>query len=419
MRKVLSLFTVLSLLLSFTGCSKKTDTIDNQTTNSTSTTQTETTAESIHPGQITQVYAFDCALPEVEIKVDIYNDPKNGNQIPYHLYFPQNYDPERKYPLLLALHGAGEIGTNNESQMNNFKNLLNCNSDLLSQGFVLFPQSNTWWNLDYSADGDEGGTLGSVLHLMEEMQRTYSINKKRIYVTGLSMGGYATWDLLQNYGHLFAAGIPVCGGGDANNVESLLDIPIKIYHSKDDDTVPFSTSQNMYNAITAAGGKKTEFIELDGIGHEAWHYAYADREALCWLYNQAIMENDSGNYVYTPYFKVCAANGTTIVTEEDFETLYYTISYEGDKEQYTIEMLLTDEGRQKLDAAYDSGTHFTTYWLGQPMYSFSAGQATESNIFPIAGVFDETNVFGFHDTLTLIMDMRRRLVSKNQCFERK
>lgn len=418
MRKFLSAFTMLALLISLVGCSGTTDNTDKQTGNSTAT-QTETTAESTQTETITEVYSFDCTFPEVETKVDIYNDPKNGNQIPYRLYFPQNYDPDRKYPLLLALHGAGEIGSNNESQMNNFKNLFNYNADILAQGFVLFPQSNTWWNLDYSADGDEGGTLGSVLHLLEDIQKTYSINKKRIYVTGLSMGGYGTWSLLQDYGHLFAAGIPVCGGGDTDKVEALLEIPIKIYHSLDDDTVPFSTSQNMYNAITAAGGKKAEFIQLDGIGHEAWKYAYADRDALCWLYSQALMENASGNYIYTPYFKVCDDKGNILVTEEDFETLYYTISYEGEKEQYTIEMLTTDEGRQKLDRAYTSGTNFTVYWLDRQMYSFTRNYATESNIFQIAGVFDETNVFGFHDTLTQIMDMRRKLVSKNQCFERK
>lgn len=386
------------------------------------TTTTKNTAaddEPTYPEKVIKVYPFDTSFPNVKVKKDVYNDPKNGNSLPYHLYFPKDYDPQKKYPLLIALHGAGEIGSDNKSQLNNMKNLFNCNGDLLAQGFVLCPQSNAWWNLDYAEDGDEGGTLGSVLHLLEDLQDTYSIYKNRIYVTGLSMGGYATWDLLQDYGHLFAAGIPICGGGNASKATALKNIPIKIYHSLDDDTVHFNSSQKMYDAITAAGGKKVEFIQLDGIGHAAWDYAYADREAISWLYSQEKTENASGNYTYRPYFTVRNSNGDAIITEEDFDNLYYTISYEGDTLIYTVELLLNDAGMAKLNKAYAKKSTFAAYWLDQKMYTFTAQQTAETNIFTISRVFNDDTVFGFHDTLTMLYDMRRYLVYKNTCFKRK
>ena len=471
MRKYVSLLTALALFISMAGCSKATekpvsDTTDETTqtssvtdtqpdakttaqtemsatdttssapktqhnaksANKSSTTQkkkpttTKTTddeEEPSNPEKVIKVYSFDTSFPNVKIEKDVYIDPKNGNRIPYQLFFPENYDPEKKYPLLLALHGAGEIGSDNQSQLNNMKNLFNCNGDLLAQGFVLCPQSNAWWNLDYAEDSDEGGTLGSVLHLLEDLQKTYSIYRKRIYVTGLSMGGYATWDLLQDYGHLFAAGIPVCGGGDTSKAAALKDIPIKIYHSIDDDTVGFTASQRMYDAITAVGGKKVEFIQLDGIGHAAWDYAYADREAISWLYSQELMENASGNYTYQPYFSVCNSTGDTVLTEEDVDNLYYTISYEGDTLIYTVELLLNDAGQKKLNKAYSKKSTFTAYWLDQKMYSFKVDKASEVNVFTISRVFNDETVFGFHDTLTMLCDMRRYLVYKDTCFKRK
>lgn len=418
MKPYLSLLTITILLFSFTACSNETTT-PKSPLNVTTPNTLSTDDLPAQPAGITAVYDFDCSFPEVEVKTEIYQDPQNGNSLPYRLYFPENYTPTETYPILLVLHGAGEIGDDNQRQLQNTKNLFACNGDLLSQGFVLCPQSNTWWNLDYAEDGDEGGTLGSVLHLLTDIQSTYSCDKNRVYVTGLSMGGYATWDLLQDYGHLFAAGIPVCGGGNTDKAKTLVDIPIKIYHSQDDDTVGFYASQKMYEAIVAAGGNKAEFIQLDGIGHASWDYTYSDRAALCWLYAQHKTNNPSGAYTYLPYFKVCDDNGNTIVTEEDFDTLYYTISYEGDQEKYTMELLMTEEGRKKLDKAYTAKSTFTAYWLDQKMYSFTANQATESNIFSIAGVFTMENVFEFNDTLTTVMDMRRRLVTQNICFERK
>jgi len=261
--------------------------------------------------------------------------------------------------------------------------------------------------------------LGSVLHLLDEIKKTYSCDNNRIYVTGLSMGGYATWELLQDYGHLFAAGIPVCGKGDPAKASQLKNIPIKIYHSADDKTIPFWTSQEMYDAITAAGGKKVEFIQLDGMDHASWDYAYSDREGISWLYAQNKANNASGGYTYTPYFKVCDAKGNAIITEEDIDNLYCSIFYEGDKEQYSLRMMLTDAGRKKLDKAYAAKSTYTAYWLGQKMVTYTVRGLTQDNVFCIEKGLTQDSGFTIQDILTVQCAMRRYFVKRNTCFKRK
>lgn len=150
---------------------------------------------------------------------------------------PENYTSTKKYPVILFLHGAGEIGSDNEKHIENIKNILEYNYDLVSQAFVLCPQSSEWWDLDREYTGDQNGTLGSALHLLQAIQKSYSCDNNRIYVTGLSMGGYATWDLLEEYGDIFAAGIPVCGGGNSKKAYKLKDIPIRIYHRRWDGII--------------------------------------------------------------------------------------------------------------------------------------------------------------------------------------
>ena len=98
------------------------------------------------------------------------------------------------------MHGAGEIGVDNQSQLSNIDQMFKINGDFATQAIVICPQSNEWWNLDREMYGDRKGTLASAMNLLDEIQKTYSCDKNRIYVTGLSMGGYATWNLLEEYG---------------------------------------------------------------------------------------------------------------------------------------------------------------------------------------------------------------------------
>lgn len=147
--------------------------------------------------KITEVFPFKCEFQTPKFLKNVFYDSKNGNALPYRLVLPQNYDPAKKYPVILFLHGAGEIGTDNEKHLGNAMNMFSYNGDLVSQAFVVCPQSNEWWRLDRYMAGDAKGTLSSALNLLNELASNYSFDSDRMYVTGLSMGGYATWSLLE------------------------------------------------------------------------------------------------------------------------------------------------------------------------------------------------------------------------------
>ncbi|MBQ6818025.1 MAG: hypothetical protein IJP35_00265 [Clostridia bacterium] len=382
------------------------------TTSATKPTTKPTTAptddsdETNSVEKVTEIFDFTCDFPDTEVKIEVYNDPKNGKRLPYRLYMPANYDPSKKYPVLLVLHGAGEMGNNNSLQLHNVKKIFECNGDIVSQGFVLCPQTDEWWALGGS---QLTGKLGSVLHLLEEVQNTYSCDADRIYVTGLSMGGYATWDLLANYGHLFAAGMPVCGGNNQiGNAAAMKDIPLKIYHSKDDGTLPFSYSEDTYNAIVAAGGKMAEFIVLDGYNHNAWDYAYADRDAFSWLYAQKKSTYGIDSYEYVPYFTVRDSKGNVVISEEDVRMMYYIGGYdENEKYVITLNMMLTDSGLSKLEKAYTGKSNtFTVYWANEKLYTYTASGAPQSNIFAMVGIFNDETVTKFYETVNWILENR-------------
>jgi dienelactone hydrolase len=107
----------------------------------------------------------------------------------------------------------------------------------------------------------------------------------RVYVTGISMGGFATWETLIRYPEKFAAAIPVCGGGDVSHADRIKNIPIWAFHGANDSTVPVQCSRSMVEMIERAGGHP-RYTEYPGVGHNSWDCAYAEPELLSWLFSQ-------------------------------------------------------------------------------------------------------------------------------------
>ncbi|MBE6728878.1 MAG: hypothetical protein E7568_01435 [Ruminococcaceae bacterium] len=385
--------TVLLLwLLPDSGSNKKSKSPSRPVTASSSVTA----AVKERPEKIKEVFSFSGNLTSPAFRYETFHDSQNGNVIPYRLYVPVNYDSSKKYPIVLFLHGAGEIGSDNEKHVGNAKKMFMNNADLMCEAIVVCPQTYEWWNLDREYPGDQKGTLGSVLHLLTEIQKTYSCDRNRIYVTGLSMGGYATWNLLSEYGHIFAAGMPVCGGGDSSKGYELKDIPIRIYHSKDDPTVSFSGSERMYNAIIAAGGKKVKFIRLDGLGHNSWDYAYSDREGFCWMFAQNRTQNPTGTYESVPYFRVVDSNGKTVISEKNVQFVFSRVIF-GENNATTVDLVLSKTGENKLKTAYESNSskEFTVYWHTEKLYTFTVSGPPIDNTFSIAGIFDAESAKAF------------------------
>ncbi|MBO5358819.1 MAG: dienelactone hydrolase family protein [Clostridia bacterium] len=355
-------------------------------------TQSGISTTPTRPEKVTKVYNVNFDFDVNDPIKEVFYDSKNGNSLPYALYIPKDYSASKKYPVILFLHGAGELGNDNQKQLNNIRNMFTYNGDFISQCILICPQTSVWWNLDRQYTGDQGGTLGSALHLLEKIQKTYSCDKNRIYVTGLSMGGYATWDILESYGDIFAAGVPLCGGGNSGNGAAFVDIPIRIYHGTNDPTVSFNNSQNMFNAIKAAGGEKVSLYPLNGVGHDAWNPAYRDRDLFSWMFAQNKASNPSGKYDYIHYFRIVDSNGKTVISDDDLFYTDYTIDWDNDG-AVDIDVHLTEDGKNKLNKAYalSGGKAFTVYCATQKVYSFTATKQIKDDTFSISGVFNYEN----------------------------
>jgi predicted peptidase len=216
---------------------------------------------------------------------------KDGNSLPYRLLKPVNPQALERFPLIIFLHGSGERGSDNEAQLKHIKNLV---LDTDNRGrypcYVLAPQcpANELWaehNKDGSVKAQPTTSMGMVMQLVEQISKDFPIDASRIYITGVSMGGYGTWDLLARYPEKFAAGVPVCGGGDERTASKMKKIPIWAFHGALDDRVPARQSQKMIQAIQKAGGKPG-YTEYPDIKHDSWVQAYQEPHLLPWLFKQ-------------------------------------------------------------------------------------------------------------------------------------
>lgn len=202
--------------------------------------------------------------------------------LPYRLLLPDDYDEKESYPLILFLHGAGERGTDNETQMKNvFQKISNKNRGAILVAPQCDPDNQwvdtPWAEGAYSVDAvPESNELQAVMALLENIQENYSVDKTRIYATGLSMGAFGVWDLMIRHNDVFAAGVACCGGGDPSKGELLKDTPMFVFHGDADPTVPVEGSRDTVNAIKEAGGELVFYKEYPGYPHGIWDIAFEE-----------------------------------------------------------------------------------------------------------------------------------------------
>lgn len=214
--------------------------------------------------------------------------------LPYRLLKPENAEPGKTYPLVLFLHGAGERGTDNNKQIVYFaREFTKPENRQKYPCFVLCPQCPAecrWvevdWNLpSHTMPEKPSEPLNLAFELVDKLAAELPVDKSRIYVTGLSMGGYGTWDAIQRRPEFFAAAIPICGGGDAAEAPKLKNLPIWAFHGDKDTSVKPSRTTDMIEAIRKAGGTPKMTI-YPGVNHNSWDATYANPEVWAWLFAQ-------------------------------------------------------------------------------------------------------------------------------------
>ncbi len=233
---------------------------------------------------------------------------KGNDTLGYRILYPIKYDVNKKYPVILLLHGAGERGSDNDSQLIHGGSLFT-DPAIRSKypAFVIFPQcaANDFWakitwvkpteddakkdslgGLHYISEGPASVSLGLVENLIDSFAKTPQVNRKKIYVGGLSMGGMGTFEILWRKPHFFAAAFPICGGGDPAKVTLYAkNFPIWVFHGDSDPVVPVGNSRRMVNALKAAGAK-VKYSEYPGVNHGSWDNAFAEPTLLSWLFAQ-------------------------------------------------------------------------------------------------------------------------------------
>ncbi len=212
----------------------------------------------------------------------------------YGIYLPKDYSKKKKYPLILFFHGAGERGNDNELQFKNaIGQFFKASNASIYDCIVIAPQCPadqkwvnvpSWTDTTYSTDTlAESRPLAAAVKLIAHLKSTLSIDDDRIYSTGISMGAYATWDLLVRHTDLFAAAIPVCGGADYRYASRLVNVPIFTFHGDSDSVVPPNGTKTMVDKLERLGAKSLTCIYYIGGDHGIWENAFSTEGLFDWL----------------------------------------------------------------------------------------------------------------------------------------
>ncbi|WP_293744300.1 prolyl oligopeptidase family serine peptidase [uncultured Pedobacter sp.] len=225
---------------------------------------------------------------------------KGKDSIYYRVLFPENFNPDQKYPIVFFLHGSGERGSDNTSQLVHGGKLF-LRNDIRKNfpAIIVFPQcpQNDYWanvNIEKNANGKrtfsfvEGGKPTKIMHALQGMIKDFLkkpyVNKDQVYVGGLSMGAMGTYELLRRERRKFAAAIAICGGDNTNNIKKYRKIPLWIFHGAKDDIVDPALSMAIAERLKSIGGE-VKFTLYPNANHNSWDNAFGEPELLSWLFS--------------------------------------------------------------------------------------------------------------------------------------
>lgn len=197
----------------------------------------------------------------------------------YLVYVPKDFNLQENYPLLIFLHGAGERGDDlNVLKVHSVPKI--CDDENVShRAIIVSPQcksDRTWTS-----------QTEKLRAFIDEIVKKYPVDVNAISLTGVSMGGFGTWQMIMDYPSLFSAAAPICGGGMAWRVyDTILNLPLRIFHGEADDAVDVFYSKDMYRALKKYNAKNAELFLYPGVGHDVWNIAYEKTELIKWLISQ-------------------------------------------------------------------------------------------------------------------------------------
>ena len=218
----------------------------------------------------------------------------DGVSYPWQLLLPARRD-EARLPLVVFLHGAGERGADNTRQLTWLP--LTMAGEPMRTRFPCYllavqcPADEKWVDVPWGGvesavrPDEPSRALRAVVAALDRVVQEFPVDPDRVYLTGLSMGGYGAFDLAMRMPGRFAALVPVCGGGDPAAVGLLGGLPTWIWHGAKDTTVPPARSRQMAEAMQAAG-LPVRHTELPGVGHDSWRQAYGPEGAVAWMFEQ-------------------------------------------------------------------------------------------------------------------------------------
>lgn len=208
----------------------------------------------------------------VQGSAKVKSDKGGDTTLGYWTYLPKAAKPAEGWPLMVFLHGAGERGTDLNLIKKHGPPKLAGYKPELESFYLIAPQCppDRWWD------------TVAVKDLIDQTMAKQPIDPKRVYITGISMGGFATWTLLKDHPDLMAAALPICGGGDPASVGNFKTVPVWTFHGDKDEAVPLQRSVDLVDALKKVQGN-IQFTIYPGVGHDSWTQTYDNPEIYAWL----------------------------------------------------------------------------------------------------------------------------------------
>lgn len=224
------------------------------------------------------------------------NFKQAGSVLNYRLFKPKGFDESQTYSLVLTLHGSSLRGSDNKAQLKKNRGPMELKAYIQKNklnAIVVAPQcpagerwvETPWYGDSHTMPEEANPTMTLTIAMMKSLIENLPVDPKKVYVTGLSLGGFGCWDIIQRETSMFAAAMPICGGGDTAQAKKLKNLPIWIFHGDSDYVVKTKRSRDMFKALKEVDAK-VQYTEYPNTGHDSFTATYNNPKVLKWLFSQ-------------------------------------------------------------------------------------------------------------------------------------